>query len=87
MVTHVSIPKPFSSGDVVEWFTRFEICSKANGWSDDMMVRKLPTLFEGEALVNWLALTEEEQEEYKTAKEKIINKMKPTEFVSLDDYH
>ena len=49
MAMHVSIPKPFSSGDVVEWFTQFEICSKANGWSDDTMVQKLPTLFEGEA--------------------------------------
>ena len=85
MVTHVSIPNLFSSGDVVEWFTRFEICSKANGWSDDTMARKLPNLFEGEALANWLGLTKEAQEEYKTAKEKITNKMKPTEFVSLDD--
>ena len=32
-------------------------------------------------------MTEQEQEEYKTVNEKITNKMKPTEFVSLDDQH
>ena len=85
--THVSVPKPFNNGDVVEWFTRFEICSKANGWENEIMGRKLPTLLEGEAFANWLGLSEEEQADYKTAKEKITNKMKPTEFVSLDDYH
>ena len=50
------------------------------------MAQNLPTLFKGKALTNWLRLTEEKQEEYRTAKEKITNKMKPTKFVSLDDY-
>ena len=84
---HVSIPKPFSSGDVVEWFTRFEICSKEYGWSDAVMARKLPIVFEGDALANWLGLTEEKEEECRTAKEKITDKMKPTKFFLLDDYH
>ena len=25
---HVSIPKPFASGDAGEWFKRFEICAR-----------------------------------------------------------
>ena len=29
---HFSIPKPFSSGDVVEWFQCFDLCSDANKW-------------------------------------------------------
>ena len=51
------------------------------------MALKLPTLLVDEALAIWLGLTEQEQGEYKTAKEKVTDKMNPTEFVSLDDYH
>ena len=47
---HISVPVIFSSGDVSEWFLRFEICSKANKWSKETMLLKLPTLLEGEAL-------------------------------------
>ena len=50
MERHVSIPKPFSTGDITEWFQRFEICCKANGWNDETKAVKLPTLLEGEAL-------------------------------------
>ena len=60
---------------------------QANGWLDDVMARKLPTLFEGEASANWLRMTEEEQEEYKISKEKITDKIKPIKFVSLDEHH
>ena len=71
----------------MEWFTGFEICSKANGWTDSTEVLKLPTLLEDEALVIWLGLTEEEQGVYQTALEKVTKKMKPTEFASLEDFH
>ena len=47
--SHVSLPKPFASGNISEWFTRFDICSDANEWDDDKKVVKLPTLLEGEA--------------------------------------
>ena len=65
---HISLPKPFNSGDANEWFKRFEICCKANGWDDAKKSLKLPTLLEGEALAVWLELTEEQQETYATAK-------------------
>ena len=29
---HVSVLKPFANGDVNEWFKRYKICCKANGW-------------------------------------------------------
>ena len=32
--THTSLPKPFASGNVREWLTRFDICSDANGWDE-----------------------------------------------------
>ena len=47
---HVSVPVSFSSGDIVEWLKRFEICSKANKWTAETQALKLPTLLEGESL-------------------------------------
>ena len=84
---HISLPKPFSGGDVKDWFQRFEICARANGWEAATKVTRLPTLLEGEALAIWLELSNEQQEDYKVAKEEIKKAMKPMGFVSLDDFH
>ena len=46
----ISVPKPFSSGDAAEWFQRFDVCSVANDWKDEVKAVKLPTLLEGETL-------------------------------------
>ena len=84
---HVSVPKPFASGDVNEWFKRFDICCKANKWTEATSALKLPTLLEGEALAVWLELSEEQQGDYATAKKEICAAMMPMEFVSLDGFH
>ena len=84
---HVSLPKPFSTGDAVEWFQRYEICSRANSWDNDKKVLKLPTLLEGEALAVWLELTEDEQKDYAVTKKKIVEAIMPMRFVSLEDFH
>lgn len=84
---HISLPKPFSSGDVKDWFQRFEICARANGWEVGTKAKKLPTLLEGEALAVWLELTNEEQEDYAEAKKAMEKAMMPMTFVSLDDFH
>ena len=84
---HISVPKSFCDGDAREWFQRFEICCSANQWNDEVKARKLPTLFEGEALAIWLELSEEQQADYEVAKEQLIKKMAPTEFVSLEEFH
>eukprot|EP00731_Ephydatia_muelleri_P003131 Em0001g3131a len=83
---HVSIPKPFASGDAGEWFKRFEICCKANAWDEKAKVLKLPTLLEGEALATWMELSEDEQEDYGAAKQKMIERMVPASFVSMDGF-
>ena len=83
---HISIPKSFSEGNTREWFQRFEICCRANGWNDEMKALKLPTLLEGEALAVWMELSEKEQQDIARAKEKMIKKMAPTEFVSLEKF-
>ena len=84
---HISLPSPFSDGDPVEWFRRFEVCCTANDWGDEMKAKKLPTLLEGEAIAIWFELTTEEQQSYSSAKEKIIQQMAPARFVSLADFH
>ena len=84
---HISVPKPLASGDANEWFTRFDICSRANGWRDQTKAIKLPTLLEGEALAIWLELSEEEQGSYEEARKQIQGKMMPMEFVSLEEFH
>ena len=86
VATHVSIPKSFSSGDVREWFQKFEICSDANGWDGAKKAKKLPTLLEGEALAAWMELTEEEKRDFGVVKEKLIRKLAPLEFVSLEQF-
>ena len=83
---HISIPKSFSEGNAREWFQRFEICCQANGWNDEVKALKLPTLLEGESLAVWLELSQEEQKDIATAKEKMIQKMAPTEFISLEKF-
>jgi len=61
--THISLLKTFDTGKASEWFQCFEICCRANGWDNEKMVLKLPTLLEGEVLAVWLELTEEEQKD------------------------
>ena len=83
---HVSIPKPFASGDAGEWFKRFEICCQANAWDETVKVLKLPTLLEGEALATWMELSEDEQGNYGAAKQKMIERMVSASFVSMDGF-
>ena len=47
----------------------------------------LPTLLEGEALAVWLELSEEQQGNYATAKEKLSSAVMPMAVVSLDKLH
>ena len=84
---HISLPKTFSSGDVNEWFKRFDICSKANGWNSETKAKKLPMLLEGEALANWMELSEDEQKDFDDAKKKIAERIVPEVFVTLDEFH
>ena len=84
---HISVPRPFASGNITEWLIRFEICSKANGWDDDVKAVKLPTLLEGEALAVWLDLMEEQQKVYSVSVDKLKRSLAPSEFSSLESFH
>ena len=78
---HVSLPRPFSSGNAHEWFQRFEICCRANGWNAANQA-----LLEGEALTIWLELDEDEQKVYSAAKGKLLSAMMPMNFEALDEF-
>ena len=59
-------------------------CSDANEWDDDK--KELPTLLEGEAFAAFLDLSLEERKEYKTMKEKLIARMAPSNFVTMEEF-
>ena len=63
------------------------VVQRISTWNDEAKARKLPTLLEGEALAIWLELSEEQKADYKGAKEQLIKKMAPTEFVYLEEFH
>ena len=84
---HISVPQPFESGNIVEWVHCFNICAKANGWTNDTKAVKLPTLLEGEALAVWLDLTEEQQGDYSVTVEELKKKLAPSGFSSLQAFH
>ena len=73
LANHVSVPKPFGSGEAHEWLQKFEICSRANKWTEEVKALKLPTLLEGEAIAVWLELSEDEQADYSVVKDKQVS--------------
>ena len=60
---------------------------KSNKWNEATQALKLPTLLEGEALASWLELSEEEQQDYKLSKRKLIKKLTPPSFATLNEFH
>ena len=84
---HISVPISVANGDASEWLKRFDICSRANEWSNGTKALKLLTLLEGEALATWLELSEEEQSHYRIAKKRMIEKIAPMKFVTLEEFH
>ena len=84
---HISLPSAFVEGDLTEWFQWFDICCRVNHWNDETKAKKLPILLKGEALTIWLELTEVEKVNYQDSKGKLIVRMAPVKFVSLEDFH
>eukprot|EP00731_Ephydatia_muelleri_P013328 Em0007g638a len=83
---HVSLPKPFASGNVHEWFVWFDICSDAKKWDDDTKAVKLPTLLEGEALAAWLEISTEAKETYAKTKKELLTALSSTSFNILEKF-
>lgn len=61
----VVLPEAFSDGDIGLWLRKFELCSEANEWKDDVMLKRLPTLLSGKAFAVFERLPAENKESYK----------------------
>jgi hypothetical protein len=45
----VALAESFSDGDIEFWLRKYELCSEANEWKEDIMLKRLPTLLCGKA--------------------------------------
>ncbi len=62
----LSVPEAFSYGNFELWLRKFELCSTANGWKEDEMLKPLSTLLSGKAFAVFERLREDEKESFKT---------------------
>ena len=67
----LSVPEAFLDGDFGLWLRKFELCSTANGWKEDEMLKRLPTLLSGKAFAVFERLGEDKKESFKTLVESI----------------
>ncbi len=75
--------------DMVEWFRRFEMKAKAQGWSEKMMVTQAPLNFEDEAECIWDCLSTHQKADYHTMKKLMVKGMKKpgSEAATQHEYH
>ena len=87
--SHFSIPKPFSSGDVVEWFQRFDLCSDANKWEDEVKAVYKNANTNGGRSTGSMAGPHGRnyKKDYETAKKQLIDGLMPIAFTLLDKFH
>jgi hypothetical protein len=60
----VALPESFSDGDIEFWLRKYELCSEANEWKDDML-KRLPTLLCGKAFAVFERLEGEQKASFK----------------------
>jgi hypothetical protein len=61
----LSVPETFSDGDFGLWLQKFELCSTANGWKEDEMLKRLLTLLSGKAFVVFERFGDDKKEDFK----------------------
>ena len=59
----ICVPETFSDGEFSQWMRRFDLCSAANKWDDEIKLVRLPTLLRGRAfsMFERLQLSEEDR--------------------------
>ena len=62
-------PSPFSSGDVVAWLKRFDLCASANDSKAEDKPKLLPEFLEGQALAVYDQMDSDDQGNLKKIKE------------------
>ncbi|KFD46612.1 hypothetical protein M513_12511 [Trichuris suis] len=74
---NVSLPRQFGNGDFIEWASRFELCSRSNGWNDTVMAIWLCTLLEGDACTIYQSLPEDVLSSYQALKQAMVARIHP----------
>ena len=65
----VALPESFSDGDIEFWLRKYELCSKANEWKEDIILKRLPTLLCGKAFAMFEQLEGEQKALFKNMRE------------------
>ena len=68
----VALPESFSDGDIEFWLRKYELCSEANEWKEDIMLKRLPTLLCGKAFAVFERLEGEQKASFKNVREALV---------------
>ena len=68
----VALPESFSDGDIEFWLRKYELCSEANEWKDDIMLKRLSTLLSGKAFAVFERLEGEQKTSFKNVREALV---------------
>ena len=59
-------------GDIEFWLRKYELCSEANEWKEDIMLKRLPTLLCGKAFAVFERLEGEQKASFKNVREALV---------------
>jgi hypothetical protein len=68
----VALPESFSDRDIEFWLRKYELCSEANEWKEDIMLKRLPTLLCGKAFAVFERLEGEQKASFKNVREALV---------------
>ncbi|CAB4028071.1 Hypothetical predicted protein [Paramuricea clavata] len=68
----VALPESFSGRDIEFWLRKYELCSEANEWKEDIMLKRLPTLLCGKAFAVFERLEGEQKASFKNVREALV---------------
>ncbi|KRZ54044.1 Retrovirus-related Pol polyprotein from transposon [Trichinella nativa] len=84
----LSLPSSFEDGDFKRWLLHFEVCAEANGWSDTIKAKKLPTFLKGDALIIFLDCPAAVKSNYKLLIGALKSKLNPkaSQVAAFDEF-
>ncbi|KRZ53204.1 hypothetical protein T02_8662 [Trichinella nativa] len=87
-VLGLSLPSSFEDGDFKRWLLHFEVCAEANGWSDTIKAKKLPTFLKGDALIIFLDCPAAVKSNYKLLIGALKSKLNPkaSQVAAFDEF-
>ncbi|KRX13754.1 hypothetical protein T07_10855 [Trichinella nelsoni] len=87
-VLGLNLPSSFEDGDFKRWSLHFEVCAEANGWSDTIKAKKLPTFLKGDALIIFLDCPTAVKSNYKLLIGTLKSKLNPkaSQVAAFDEF-